>query len=1434
MRWKCQRCDSTFSSVCSLETIDSTLVFLDILFYAFSVMHAALNQQLQPILERETGLRRERRLAIYFSIAGFIVFAILVGCVLAEFWSLPVVLLIAGAIALGALRVRTHRPSTSVQLHDVARSIEADHPELQALLVTAVQESERDGELNYLQQRVISEAVEEAVAHRWANRRTHDAWRYARFWRQAASGTLLALLLILLGASLTRSTANIDGLDTPQANLLLSDPGELIFEVLPGDREAERGSRIVITVRFPRRQPGEATLVTQTESGQTRTPMQKNLADPVFGSVIDELRESTEYWIEAVGSQSPHYTLTAYDLPRIESVDALILPPESSRLPEEEMKNTRRVSLLEGSELVLTLTANKPIAAGRLESKNGEARNLQTHPDRPEKLTLRFRPDSDDVLRLHLWDEAGRANPGREEFAIRLRKNLPPKVEIAFPKKDASVTPIQELLAEAKVWDDAGLRAAGAVTVFEGEEVEIPLDVSKLQPDKKQTISTLLDFEALEAEPNQLLTWYFWAEDTDGKGKPRRVESDMFFCEVRHFEEIFTEAAPPPPGEGEPEEKEKQQMKELGDMLDGQKEVINATWSVLRQVRRGATPETQWVEDSQLIAQSQQQVMENTQGLLEKITDPQMVKSIEAATADMRAAIDSLSVVSTNTLEAPIELALSSERSAYNHLLKLRQRFFQIMKAQQQASKSQNSQQQQKQKQMMQMKLKQEEKRYETQRFANEQEKEQRAQEQKEDLQILNRLKELARRQEGVADAIRELEAALEAAETEAEKKELLRQLKRLQEEQQELLADVDELQERMDAPENRERNTEQREQLAVTREQTREAVEKLQDGELQEAANAGTRAQRELEELVEDVRERTSSEFAEKMRELRQQARDLEEKQEDLAGKIKQPNQSERGTVEYNLENSMLSQEAAEQEERLDDLLGELEELSEQTEESEPILSRKVYDAIRETELGGTREAMKRTQQMLRWNQRSSAQRSEQEAREGVQELKENIEAAAESILGDESEALRMAREQLAQLIDDVEVEQVTRTGENTTEENTTEVATGHEVAAADGSRAEDEPGADANPAGQADATQSTESQAGKDKNPLGERGDTLSEEPSGKATAASKPGESPGENSESVEHPEDPVETPAGSSGSGASEPQAAKDQDGPPGSSEQPGKADSPPNSGESEPANPASQTGEPGSTQAAEQPGQAGKPSGRPEGEPGQSRTEQANQAGGRGSPQAATPDAQTHSNGQSGRQANKPPAKPGESANQSGKPGEQPQPSSEPGKQRGQAAGQPGTRFQSAADAEPHVQPVPKAPMPLSPQNSGNFFETWGPGGGPSELQAPLTGDDYKNWSDRLRDVEEMLTDPGLQQKAARIRDRAREVRREFKRHSKEPQWDLVQETILDPMRELQQQIDEELAKLHEDEPLIPLDRDPVPERFKELVREYYKTLGAGK
>jgi hypothetical protein len=108
---------------------------------------------------------------------------------------------------------------------------------------------------------------------------------------------------------------------------------------------------------------------------------------------------------------------------------------------------------------------------------------------------------------------------------------------------------------------------------------------------------------------------------------------------------------------------------------------------------------------------------------------------------------------------------------------------------------------------------------------------------------------------------------------------------------------------------------------------------------------------------------------------------------------------------------------------------------------------------------------------------------------------------------------------------------------------------------------------------------------------------------------------------------------------------------------------------------------------------------------------------------------------------------------------------------------------------------------------------------------------PLTGTDFAPWSDRLRDVEDLLDDAELRQDVASARERARELRLDYTRDRKKPDWAVVNLEVVKPLVEVRNRIAEELARREAKDPLMPIDRDPVPARFSELVRRYYEDLG---
>ena len=250
---------------------------------------------------------------------------------------------------------------------------------------------------------------------------------------------------------------------------------------------------------------------------------------------------------------------------------------------------------------------------------------------------------------------------------------------------------------------------------------------------------------------------------------------------------------------------------------------------------------------------------------------------------------------------------------------------------------------------MQQLELKNDENRYETQRQAQDQ---QETPEERENRQVLNRLKELAQRQHDLNERLKELQSALEEARTEQQREDLKRQLQRLQDEQRQVLQDTEELQSRMESPENLERMANERQQLEQTRDQVQRASEALDQERVTQAAASGTRAEQNFEELRNEFRRRASGRFSEEMRQMREAARELDQREQDLSQRLNEAAQPQQKGASKSLrdtgEREKLAEELSQQRQRLGGIQEQMRQTIEEAEQTEPLLAERLYDAAR------------------------------------------------------------------------------------------------------------------------------------------------------------------------------------------------------------------------------------------------------------------------------------------------------------------------------------------------------------------------------------------------------------------------------------------------------------------------------------------------------
>src|SRR5262249_48365472 len=143
-----------------------------------------------------------------------------------------------------------------------------------------------------------------------------------------------------------------------------------------------------------------------------------------------------------------------------------------------------------------------------------------------------------------------------------------------------------------------------------------------------------------------------------------------------------------------------------------QKEIINATWKVIRR-EISSKLTAPFADDVEQIRLSQASALEQATALVEKLQDPQSQEHGEAVLRAMQEAINQLTAAHDQPAREPLSPALKAEQAAYQSLLKLRAREHNIVRqGQRQSRGSSSARSQQQRQQMQQLDLKNDENRY--------------------------------------------------------------------------------------------------------------------------------------------------------------------------------------------------------------------------------------------------------------------------------------------------------------------------------------------------------------------------------------------------------------------------------------------------------------------------------------------------------------------------------------------------------------------------------------------------------------------------------------------------------------------------------------------------------------------------------------------------
>ena len=761
----------------------------------------SLRDTLYSLQRRQASLVLARQFGFALVAVCIVIAASLV--VVANVTASPTVILVV-AVASLALLVSIvaiawrHRHRAQADQRALALYVEEKFPDLEQRLLTSIEFSRIEGEplKGGVSPAFVEQLIKDARSHVELQRQEVERVGSPResFIAMAAGlAACLALGLLLQESAQMRQAAQ--RLAWPFASEQRADispaalPIALIVE--PGDIELQRGSPLTFTARVENAQPGALTLRLQDDRLNWRDyPMVLDAADTggaTFSYYLPAVLKDSVYLVSLAGDEqtSRQYQISLYDLPNVEQIDvALDFPAYTGEEDRIEIDGGDIVAA-EGTEVSLTITFNKPLASAELQfadagSTSGEGYVNSSLTIDGLKATARFTVKGDGVYRLSATDLQGLQSDAPLDYYIRAIEDQPPQLTLRRPGADQDVMPLEEVVIEVDASDDYGLSefVLNYAVVGAGDSV---VNFLPAEPVRSAQGSTLLYLEDMEVEPGDFVSYYLTLADNNALYGPSEVVSDIYFLEVIPTDQEFRRSQQQGGGGGG----SGQGGGESSALVSVQKDIIAATWKLRNRLRDASNADIE--ADAEIIAESQREATGRAKMSIDRLSERLSFSddSYDLAVENLSLAIEQMNLAANDLDSLQVTIALKPEQLALQYVLKAEANINRT-----DISMNQNSggggggaqQEREDLRELFEMEMGQLENRYETPNSAS--------QAGGTNAEEVNKLEELARRQEALTRAQRNLARR----EQELEEEQRRRELERLRRQQEQLTADVEKL----------------------------------------------------------------------------------------------------------------------------------------------------------------------------------------------------------------------------------------------------------------------------------------------------------------------------------------------------------------------------------------------------------------------------------------------------------------------------------------------------------------------------------------------------------------------------------------------------------------------------------------------------------------
>ena len=1011
---------------------------------------------------RILGARRVWKRSLFwtgFAIVLTGVIALLVGESVVD-WLMPlpstvrIALLVIGVGVIGYLLYKylVQPLRASLTLRDVALNVERNHPDLEDRLVSAIEFGDRESNdpiEAHMLQRLLEDTTERVKGINF--KATVDHSRARKHVGIAALVIVGCCVLSLLfpteiHTSLLRVLAPWEKTDPILTTKLA---------VEPGNARILRGKSLPIHVTITGKSADKVVLTYGSMGQQNVGPSKIKTAEQQinmlpnpgdkrgFAYEIFNIDADMEYYVVANEATSERYTVEVFEMPKVTEISVAYTYPGYTGLKPVVQTGTGDIQAVVGTQAEIRLTTNKAIqtASIAISSQSSAGQNTRNsdnklpsadsqHPIAINGSTLTTTVDvvEDATYTIELLCIDGFNNEIPIEYRINAIPDAVPEVVIKEPGRDVKSTKLGEVEIVAEAIDDYGvaeLKLMYRVGSDELQELVMESSTSSVESGSgavsRLTVEGTYTFylEEFDVEPGDIISYYAHATDNNTRTGPGEASSDIYFIEIRPFNESFHE------GQGEQEQGEPAEPNPLSEVMSSQKQIIRETWKHINTKPSAGTAEYQSAvrgtgkKQTELKDKTQRVVDEFSAAMQgESAVTPEILMNLEDAIDKMGEASDSLNAVRPNE-------AIPPEQEALELLIKVSLELPKVL-MQMRNTNPQLAED---------LELEMEELQSELENQQNELDMEMQEQTQ----EMLDQARQMLSEQEQLSQQSQQLGRESQPAPSEMQQNS--QQQEQLAQQAQQMAQQLDTMQQNGQGTQGQRLNR-AGQAMQQAGEQMEQASQGMEQQEPQLSAAKGQKAEERLEEAIEQLEE-VAAEFtdaaldraAEDLQQLTEAQSDVQQQTQELRSRSQQ---SEMRPEDFRRASELANQQRELQRD-LEALERSLRNIQEQLAPDNPEAAQNVTDATRRLAEEQTAGDMATAQRALQWRSFRAADQNQQEALKALEQTQGDLQQARANMANTEEEQLEAALQQLQQAqerMEDIQRELQAMEGQEQTEE--------------------------------------------------------------------------------------------------------------------------------------------------------------------------------------------------------------------------------------------------------------------------------------------------------------------------------------------------------------------------------------------------------------